>query len=111
MYCRIEDHENQCIQYLDVNSWYLYIMSVVDFPLGHLEIKRNDHSCRNLLDKLKRENKEFIGLCHVRVLAPNNLFVPCLAHKMEGKLMFCLCRACSTRGYVQRSSCTHNEVE
>ena len=40
MYCGIDDHENQCIQYLDVNSLYLYVMSIVDFPLGHPEIRQ-----------------------------------------------------------------------
>ena len=53
MYCRTEDHENQCIQHLDVNSLYPYVRSIVDFPLGHPEIRRGDHSCRDLLDKLK----------------------------------------------------------
>ena len=87
-YCRVEDPENQCIQYLDVNSLSPYVMLIVDFPLGHPEIRRGDHSCRNLSDKLKRENKTFIGLCQVRVLAPDNLFILCLAHKMDEKLIF-----------------------
>ena len=60
MYCRVKDHENQCIQYLDVNSLYPYVMSIVDFPLVNPEIRRGDHSCGNLLDKLKQENKEFM---------------------------------------------------
>ena len=111
MYCRVEDQENEYIQYLDVNSLYPYVMSIIDFPLGHPEIRRGNYSCKNLMDKLKRDNKKFIGLCQIRVLPPNELFVSCLAHKIGGKLMFCLCRACASNGRVQRLSCNHEEIE
>ena len=44
MYCCVEDPENECISYLDVNSLYPYVMSKIDFPLGHPEIRRGNHS-------------------------------------------------------------------
>ena len=111
MYCCVEDPEHECISYLDINSLYPYVMSEIDFPLGHLEIRRGNHSCRNLLSKLRSTNKDFIGVCQVRVLPPDNLFVPCLAHKMDGKLLFCLCRNCASNGQIQRIRCSDNEKE
>ena len=56
-------------------------------------------------------NKDFIGVCQGRVLPPDNLFVPCLAHKMDGKLLFCLYRTCASNGQMQRIRCSHNERE
>ena len=50
-------------------------------------------------------------MCQARVLAPDNLFIPCLAHKMDGKLMFCLCGTFATSEFVQRLPCVLNEVE
>ena len=40
-------------------------MSEIDFPSGHPEIRRGNHSCRNLLNKLRSTNKDFIGVCQV----------------------------------------------
>ena len=37
--------------------------------------------------------------------------IPSLAHKIDGKLMFFLCRACSLDGHVQRKSCEHSDME
>ena len=111
MYCCVEDPENERISYLDINSLYPYVMSKIDFPLGHPEIRRGNHSCRNLLSKLRSTNVDFIGVCQVRVLPPDNLFVPCFAHKMDGKLSFCLCRTCASNGQMQRIRCSHNEGE
>ena len=47
----------------------------------------------------------------MRVLAPNDLMVPCLAHKTEGKLMFFLCKACLSDGHVQHKACNHDHRE
>ena len=43
--------------------------------------------CRNLLKDLEKKGAEFIGVCMVRVLAPTNLMIPYLPHKIDGKLM------------------------
>ena len=95
MYCSVGDPENESISYLDVNSLYPYVMSETDFPLGHPKIRRGHHNCKNLLNKLQSRGQEFIGVCQVHVLPPDDLFIPCLAHKMDGKLLFCLCRTCA----------------
>ena len=81
MYCLVRDEENRIIQYLDVNLLYSFVMSSIDFLIGHPEIRRGDESCRNLLCSLDRKGEKFIGICQVPVLAPDNLFLPSLAHK------------------------------
>ena len=68
-------------------------------------------SCKNLLNKLQSICQEFIGVCQVGVLPPDNLFIASLAHKMEGKLLFCLCTTCASNRQIQRDSCSHNERE
>ena len=88
MYCCVEDPENESISYLGVNSLYPYVMSEIDFPLGHPEIRRGHHSCKNLLNKLQSTEQEFIGVCQVRVLPTDDLFIPCLA--MENCCFVCV---------------------
>ena len=39
----------------------------------------------------------------------DNLFIPSLAHKSNGKLMFCLCRTCSIGENIQRKTCNHDD--
>ena len=91
MCCCVEDPENERISYLNINSLYPYVMSKIDFPLGHAEIRRGNHSCRNLLSKLRSTNIDFIGVCEVQVLPPDNLFVPCLAIRwMESYCFACV---------------------
>ena len=88
MHVNVKDPNKQKIRYLDVNSLYPFVMSITEFPVGHPMIRRGNHSCRNLLNDLKRRGEKFIGVCMVRVLAPKDLMVPYLPHKLDGKLMF-----------------------
>ena len=104
MYCRVENSQSERIRYLDVNSLYPNVMSEIDFPFGHPEIRRGDYSCRNLLNRLTKQNEKFIGICQVRVLPPDKLFIPCLAYKMNGKLLFCLCQTCACGDNIQRKA-------
>ena len=41
----------------------------------------------------------------------DDLFIPCLVHQMDGKLLFCLCRTCASNVQIQRNICSHNEKE
>ena len=108
MHCLVNDPDVEEIKYLDVNSLYPYVMNKVKFPIGHPEIRRGDEACRNYLNSL---NVPFIGLCMVKILPPSNLFFPCLAHKMNGKLLFSLCRTCSVSKEIQRKPCCHREEQ
>ena len=110
MHCSVRDSEEEIV-YLDVNSLYPYIMSKVNFPIGHPEIRRGDDSCKSLLASLEESGVAFMGLCLVKILPPFDLFVSCLAHKINGKLLFSLCRACSMSDEIQRKPCTHTEEQ
>ena len=95
MHVDVKDPNKWKIRYLDVNSLYPFVMSITEFPVGHPMIQCGNHSCTNLLNDLKRRGEKFIGVCMVRALAPKDLMVLYLPHKMDGKLMFFLCRSCS----------------
>ena len=65
-------------------------MGEIEFPTGHPEIRHGDYSCRNLLTKLKLKKERLIGLCQVRKVPSGGLFMPCLAHKMDGCFLITL---------------------
>ena len=111
MHVVIRNLNRQTIRYLDVNSLYPFVISTTKFPVGHPSIRHGDQSCRNLLRELKNKGQSFIGTCLVRVLALKELMVPYLPHKIDGKLMFFLCRLCSLNGNIQRNPCTHTDLE
>ena len=87
MHVNVKDPNKQKIRYLDINSLYPFVMSITEFPVGHPIMRRGNHSCRNLLNDLKRRGEKFIGVCMVRVLAPKDFMVPYIPHKMDGTLM------------------------
>ena len=108
MYCSVSNTIKEEIKYLDVNSLYPYVMSNLEFPIGHPEVRRGDEACWNYMKSLK---EPFIGLCMVKILPPSNSFFPCLAHKMNGKLLFSLCRTCSMSSEIQRKPCAHADEQ
>ena len=111
MHVVVRNPSRQTIRYLDVNSLYPFVMSTTKFPVGHPSIRGGDHSSQNLLRELKNKGQSFIGICLVRVLAPKQLMVPFLLHKIDGKLMFFLCRSCSLNGNIQCNPCHHTNLE
>ena len=54
---------------------------------------------------MNKQGEKFVGLCQVKILPPDDLFVPCLAHKLN-KLFFCLCRSCANVGSIQHKPCS-----
>ena len=111
MHALVKNPAKQSIRYLDVTSLYQYVMSITEFLVGHLTIRRGDYSCHSLLRELDGWGILFIGVCLVRVLAPRNLMVLYLPHKIDGKLMLFLCRECSLNGAVQHRSCCHDRFK
>ena len=96
MRTKVTDMDSQVIRYLDVNSLYPYVMSKTKFPIGHPTICWGHAPCIDLMNELERRDEDFIGVCMVRVLAPMGLMIPYLPHKCDGKLMFLLCKKCSS---------------
>ena len=72
MHTKVTDVDSQVIRYLDVNSLYPYVISKYKFPIGHPTLRRGHASCIDLMNELKRCDKDFIGVCMVRVLAQGN---------------------------------------
>ena len=111
MHVTVKDPNKQSIRYLDVNSLYPYVMVNTEFFVGHPVIRRDDNACGSLFRDLDRRGVSFIGICLVIVLAPKDLMVSYLPHKIDGKLMFFLCRECSLNVIVQHQPCFHNQLE
>ena len=60
MHTKVTDVDSQVICYLDVNSFYPYVMSKTKFPVGHPTIRRGHaSSCINLMNELKRMWRRF----------------------------------------------------
>jgi len=72
------------IRYYDVTSLYPFINKTGKIPLGHPKIiTENFGNIRN-----------YEGLIKCRILPPRDLHIPVLPAKVNGKLMFGLCRTC-----------------
>ena len=97
--------EGEKIKYIDVCSLYPWVCKNGKFPIGHPKIHTaNDEICSTM--KLDGVN----GLVKCKILPPENLFHPVLPMKQNNKLMFSLCRACSSEKN-QEQICTHSDDE
>jgi hypothetical protein len=91
--------EEEDIDYYDVTSLYPWVNKTGKIPLGHPNIITEN------FDGL--DNYE--GLVKCKVLPPKGLFQPVLPSKMNGKLLFHLCRTCAET--QQQDVCTHTDSE
>ena len=94
-----EASNDEDINYYDVTSLYPWVNKTGKIPLGHPEI-----ITENFEDLSKYE-----GLVKCKVLPPKGLFHPVLPSKLNGKLLFSLCKLCSET--QQQSLCTHTYEE
>jgi len=78
-YCggRVEvfEREGLCVDYVDVNSMYPFVMRNQPYPAG---------GC----SRTKRFVEDKLGIYEVRVHAPDGLEIPLLPKKHDGKLLF-----------------------
>jgi len=84
------------IHYADVCSLYPFINKMAKMPVGHPEIIH-----RNFDMTLK----SYFGIAHVKMLPPQDVYVPCLPVRVNGKLTFPLCNACAVA--ENHSDCEH----
>ncbi|CAL6102645.1 Conserved_hypothetical protein [Hexamita inflata] len=64
-----------------------------------------------LIKYLKRESEKRVGFVKCKILPPQNLQTPCLGVKINGKLLFPLCRTCAQNQACDMSNkavCTHS---
>ncbi|PIC13628.1 hypothetical protein B9Z55_027722 [Caenorhabditis nigoni] len=92
--------------YLDVVSLYPTVMKHEAYPIGEPEnVQRNTMKT----PMTKPEDIPFEGFLSCRLDAPKNLKLPVIAGKVNGRLMFFLCRKCAKDG--NQDDCQHSDEE
>jgi len=97
LYHQVE--ENEKIHYFDFTSLYPFICKYGQFPSGHPQVIRDFNNTS--ID-------EYDGLVYCSILPPNNLYIPVLPTRINGKLLFPLCYSCALNRIY---NCNHNESE
>lgn len=102
--CSYSVKDNEKIRYLDVCSLYPYVLKTGAFPIGHPDIYIGDE-CNSLIGN--PPNFALVeGLVRCRVLPPRDLFHPVLPYRVNGKLLFALCRSCCES--FSQNACQHD---
>lgn len=101
-------HDNEVLEYHDVNGLYPYVLMNGRFPLMDPEFHYRVNDPHNFLFSLDTGGIRKAALCQALVQAPLNLLLPVLPCRIDGKLKFGLCRKC-----MEDSSrtCSHTEQE
>ena len=87
------------INYIDVVSLYPYVCKWKKYPIGHPEVIIGPKLHGRSVD-------EFEGFIRCTVLPPTNLYLPLLPSKINGKLVFALCRKCAELQSI--TECRHS---
>lgn len=98
--------EDEEVKYLDVNSLYPFVLKYKPFPTGH-PIKMS-YGC-DQSDMREIELGIAMGFISAKILPPKNLYLPVLPAKINGKLMFVLCKKCAEVGNQGQCSCTDEQ--
>ena len=86
------------IRYFDFTSLYPYTNKVKRYPIGGVEVIRDNFT----------QLDDYFGLVQCIVLPPQDLYLPLLPSKPNGgKLTFALCRTCAET--EQQTPCRHDE--
>ena len=87
------------IRYVDFTSLYPWVCKYGIFPLGHPTVHYTNNTMPERVE----------GLMRCKVLPPTRLFHPVLPARINGKLLFSLCRSCAeTRA---QETCAHSDEE
>ena len=92
------------IKYYDVTSLYPFICKTSSFPLGHPRIYIGSQ-CDELTSGNNQNLNNVQGLIKCKILPPQNLFLPLLGQKYNGRLIFGLCNTCCIE--TRQTDCTH----
>ena len=87
------------VKYVDFTSLYPSVQKQMPYPVGYPEIITSDF----------KDITEYFGLVKCKIVPPRKLFHPVLPSKMNGKLMFPLCRKCVEIN--QKQTCKHNDYD
>ena len=105
--CFHKTDENEKISYVDFTSLYPTINKYGTYPIGHP---------RFIVNPVSQDIHEYFGIAKVDVLAPEMLLHPVLPVKLNGKLMFPLCKKCvedqlDKPWYDRSYFCPQNDAE
>ncbi|XP_046393686.1 uncharacterized protein LOC124161413 [Ischnura elegans] len=100
LYHRVNESEGEEIRYIDICSLYPFVNKYKPYPVGHPVVYVGD-DCPPL--------EEVEGLIKCDVLPPNELYLPVLPMKANGKLFFPLCRTCALN--ENQGVCGHDTEE
>ncbi len=89
----------ESIHYYDVTSLYPFINKTGKVVVGHPKIITENFGDVN----------NYEGLIKCRIIPPRGLYVPVLPSKINGKLLFALCRTCGES--QQQCPCSHSDME
>ena len=92
-----EANQQQEIKYYDVTSLYPYTNKCKMYVCGHPKSVTENF----------RDLSSYEGLIKCKILPPRKLLYPLLPLKLNGKLMFVLCKSCAES--KQQSPCTHKD--
>jgi len=103
---RYEVTDTEKIRYVDVCSLYQYVLKTGTFPLGQPTIYIGEQ-CSELIGAAPNFNFDCVeGIIRCTVLPPRDFFHPVLPYRVQGKLLFGLCRSCCET--FSRVECTHD---
>lgn len=94
-----DSDSNRSIKYYDVTSLYPFINKTGKYVVGHPEVITENFG----------DLDSYEGLIKCKVVPPRRLFMPVLPQKINGKLLFALCKTCANT--QQASACMHSEDE
>ncbi|XP_045211635.2 uncharacterized protein LOC123563108 [Mercenaria mercenaria] len=89
----------ETIQYYDVTSLYPFINKTGKVPLGH----------RTIITENFESLQNYEGLIKCKVIPPRQLFHSVLPCKVNGKLLFRLCKSCAD--VKNEGTCTHTDEQ
>ena len=91
------------LHYRDAISLYPKVLRDSKMPKGHPTLY---HITTDKIGDIS----EYFGLVRLKILPPNDLFLPLLPHKTKGgKLVFGLCRTCADN--IQTEPCQHSDEQ
>jgi DNA polymerase type B, organellar and viral len=102
-YAQADTSKSEKILYYDVTSLYPHVLKNRAFPIGRY--KKNYHGAN--IDEFDINSMN--GIVKIKILAPDNLYLPVLPVKMHNKLMFFLCFKCANE--KSQDLCTHTDEE
>ena len=107
------------LRYIDICSLYPFVNATCEYPWGHPDsvlTRREIIESATEGHNLTYIARHVFGIIKCRVLAPRDLWLPVLPCKVDGKLVFTLCHACSEHldhgsRQLEDTQCDHAQAD